>query len=208
MKILLFLVLLLNINCIVSQNTEETDSYYSKGKVKLEIVPFKMSINPGIYRSRIHVTPGVENKFNQLGGFVQFYFPFQRSIDKLENFKKVAKDSSYYGRLIAIRPLALIHVTNKGGNGTGLGIEFSLRLKKRLFFKPQLNLVWVEADNSVDDGLKRGLNFHHFWYLSYFISHKTAISLGFNHISNGDFLSSRPTSNYDMITVGVSYSFK
>lgn len=195
---------MLNITFANCQESVEEETYYKKGKIKLEIVPFKLSLNPGIYRSRL----GADTPFNQLGGFMQLYFPFQRSLDKLEKFKKVKKDSTYYGRLFSVRPLALFHVTNKGGNGLGLGIEFSFRAKKRFFIKPQLGIVWVEANSAVDDGLMRGLNFHHYWPVSYCINQRIAVSLGFNHISNGNFLSSKPTSNYDMITTGFSYTFR
>jgi len=185
---------------------EIKESRFFSAKAKLEVVPFKLNLNPGIYRSRLDLNPAVENRFNQLGGFVQLYFPFQRSIDKAISFEG-DKDSLVCGRLFSIRPLATLQMTNKGGNCAGLGMELSFRLLKRFFLAAQLNLVWVEANNNVPDGLRRGLNFHHYWYASYFVNQKLSFSLGFNHISNGNFLSSNPTSVFDMITPGVSFVF-
>ncbi len=182
-------------------------STFFSGKSKLEIVPFKLNIKPGVYRSRLDIDPTIENRFSQFSGFVQLYFPFQRSIDKTSSFDGSINDSLVYGRLFSIRPLATLQVTNRGGNCAGLGMELSFRLLKRFFLAAQLNLVWVEANNNVPDGLRRGLNFHHYWYASYFINQKISLSLGFNHISNGNFLSSNPTSVFDMITPGVSFRF-
>jgi hypothetical protein len=208
MKILLIIFLIFKLSFTWCQVKEERKPSFSKAKVELEVVPLKLSFNPGIYRSRLGINPALENKFNQFGAFIQLYLPFQRSLDKVEAFEEKGKDSAYFGRLVSIRPVALVHITNRGGNCAGLGIELSLRLSKRFFFTPQISLVWVEANNLVSDGLRRGLNFHHYWHFSYCITSKIAVTAGFNHISNGNFLSSKPSSNYDMITTGVSYVFK
>ena len=145
----------------------------------MEIVPLKVSINSGIYRSRLGLYPGPQSGFNQSGTFIQVYFPFQRSMDHPENFKRSRDDSTYYGRLFSVRPLAIFHITDKGGNGLALGQELSFKIKRKLFFESQLAIIWVEASSKIDDGLIRGLNFHHYWHFSYFLNKKLALSFGF-----------------------------
>ena len=78
----------------------------------MEIVPLKVSLNAGIYRSRLDLYPGPQSSFNQPGTFIQVYFPFQRSMDHPENFKRSRDDSTYYGRLFSVRPLAIFHITD------------------------------------------------------------------------------------------------
>ena len=199
------LLLLISLFCISPQ---WGFSQIQKGEFELEVVPLKISLNTGIYRSRLDLYPGPQGGFNQPGMFIQVYFPFQRSFDHPENFKRKRNDSTYYDRLFSVRPLALFHITDKGGNGLALGQELCFKLKRRLFFKSQLAIIWVEASNKVDDGLVRGLNFHHYWHFSYFLNKKLALSIGLNHISNGRILASTLGANYDMLTTGLSFSIK
>ena len=193
---------------ILSLLPETSYAQLKKGEFLMEIVPLKVSLNGGLYRSRLNLYPGPQKYFKQPSTFIQVYFPFQRSMDHPENFKRSRKDSTYYGRLFSIRPLAIFHITDKGGNGLALGQELSFKIKNKLFFKSQLAIIWVEASSKIDDGLMRGLNFHHYWHFSYFLNKKLALSFGFNHISNGRILASTGGANYDMLTTGLSYSIK
>jgi len=193
---------------ILSLLPETSYAQLKKGEFVMEIVPLKVSLNGGLYRSRLGLYPGPQSGFNQPGIFIQVYFPFQRSMDHPENFKRSRDDSTYYGRLFSVRPLAIFHITDKGGNGLALGQELSFKIKRKLFFESQLAIIWVEASSNIDDGLMRGLNFHHYWHFSYFLNKKLALSFGFNHISNGRILASTGGANYDMLTTGLSYSIK
>lgn len=177
----------------------------TRAKYELELIPFKCSINGGLYRSRLAESTPEEKRYNRPSLFIQTYFPFKRSIDFPENF---SNDSSYYDRLFSATPYAVFHLTDKWGNAVGVGQELSIRIVKRVYAKSQIGIVWVESSTMVNDGLKTGFNFHNYWFLSVFVSQNTALSFGYNHISNGRVFAPQQTSIYDMMTIGVSHSFK
>lgn len=174
---------------------------------ELEKTPLKISINPGFYRSRLPGSSSLERSFRQPAFFAQVYFPFKRSLDIPSNFERSSYDSNYYDRLFTASPLAIFHLTEKGGNGIGLGQELSFKIFKKIFIKSQLAILWVESNAQKNDGLKSGLNFHHYWYISSYLSQNTAFSIGYNHISNGKILSRQLGAVFDMLTVGVCYTF-
>ena len=174
---------------------------------ELEKTPLKISINPGIYRSRLPGSTTLESGFNQPAFFAQVYFPFKRSLDIPSNFERPNYDSTYYDRLFTASPIAVFHLTEKGGNGIGLGQELSFKVSTKTFIKSQLAILWVESNAQKNDGLKSGLNFHHYWYVSSYISQNVAISIGYNHISNGKILSRQLGSVFDMLTVGACFTF-
>ncbi len=174
---------------------------------ELEKTPLKVSINPGVYRSRLPGSNTIESSFRQPAFFTQVYFPFKRSLDVPSNFERSKYDSTYYDRLFTVCPIAIFHLTEKGGNGLGLGQELSFKLSKRIFLKSQLAILWVESNSQKNDGLKSGLNFHHYWYTSYYVTQNTALSIGYNHISNGKILSQQLGAVFDMLTVGVCFAF-
>ena len=173
---------------------------------ELEKTPFKFNLNAGPYRSRLGSGTDKENGFNQPAFFVQVYFPFKRSLDTPSNFERGNSDPDYYDRLFTVCPIALFHITDKGGNGVGLGQELSFRVKPKWFIKSQLALAWLEASSSINDGLESGLNFHHHWYVSTYLNKQTALLFGFNHISNGRILDDEIGANFDMLTFGLSYT--
>ena len=174
---------------------------------ELEKTPLKVSINPGVYRSRLPGSISLESSFRQPAFFAQVYFPFKRSLDTPSNFQRSNFDSTYYDRLFTASPLAIFHLTEKGGNGIGLGQELSFKVAKKTFIKSQLAILWVESNAQKNDGLKSGLNFHHYWYISTYISQNIAVSLGYNHISNGKILSQQLGSVFDMLTAGICITF-
>ena len=131
---------------------------------ELEKTPLKVSINPGVYRSRLPGSSSLESSFRQPAFFAQVYFPFKRSLDTPSNFERSTFDSTYYDRLFTASPLAIFHLTEKGGNGLGLGQELSFKIAKKTFIKSQLAIFRVESNANQTDGLKSGLNFHHYWY--------------------------------------------
>ena len=55
---------------------------------ELEKTPFKMSLNSGVYKSRLSGASTKENSFRNFSIFVQVYFPFKRSLDSQENFSQ------------------------------------------------------------------------------------------------------------------------
>ena len=182
-------------------------SQVEKVVFELEKTPLKISINPGIYRSRLPGSNSLENSFSQPAFFAQVYFPFKRSLDTPSNFQRSNFDSTYYDRLFTASPLAIFHLTEKGGNGIGLGQELSFKVAKKTFIKSQLAILWVESNAQKNDGLKSGLNFHHYWYISTYASQNIAVSLGYNHISNGKILSQQLGSVFDMLTAGICITF-
>ncbi len=178
-----------------------------EAKYKMEIIPFKFSINGGLYRSRIANALPKKRSFNNPAFFVQAFFPFKRSIDHPHNFTSNDSTHIYYDRLFSATPYAVFHITEEGGNATGLGQELSLRIVKRVYAKIQIAVVWTDSKDYTNDGLKTGFNFHNYWYVSTFLSKRTALSVGFNHISNGRVFRAGDTSIFDMLTLGVSHSF-
>ena len=102
---------------------------------ELEKTPLKVSINPGVYRSRLPGSSSIESSFRQPAFFAQVYFPFKRSLDTPSNFERSTFDSTYYDRLFTASPLAVFHLTEKGGNGIGLGQELSFKVAKKTFIK-------------------------------------------------------------------------
>ena len=174
---------------------------------ELEKTPLKVSINPGVYRSRLPGSSSLESSFRQPAFFAQVYFPFKRSLDTPSNFERSTFDSTYYDRLFTASPLAIFHLTEKGGNGLGLGQELSFKIAKKTFIKSQLAILWVESNAQKNDGLKSGLNFHHYWYVSSYLTQNTSLSIGYNHISNGKILSQQLGAVFDMLTIGVCVTF-
>lgn len=179
-----------------------------EAKYKLEIVPFKISLNGGLYRSRIANALPEKRSYSNPAFFIQVYFPFKRSIDHPDNFSEDTGTAKHYDRLFSATPYAIFHVTENFGYCAGVGQELSIRVVKRVYAKIQLALAFTESLPSSNDGLKSGFNFHNFWYLSTFISRTTAVSLGYTHISNGRIFRPSDTSLFDMLTVGVSHSFR
>ena len=174
---------------------------------ELEKTPLKVSINPGVYRSRLPGSSSLESSFRQPAFFAQVYFPFKRSLDTPSNFERSTFDSTYYDRLFTASPLAIFHLTEKGGNGLGLGQELSFKIAKKTFIKSQLAILWVESNAQKNDGLKSGLNFHHYWYVSSYLTQNISLSIGYNHISNGKILSQQLGAVFDMLTIGVCVTF-
>ena len=180
-----------------------------KVEFELEKTPFKISLNTGVYRSRFDLPVDANvNSFQNFSIFAQVYFPFKRSLDKPENFKKPKTDLNYFDRLFTTSPVAVFHVTEKGGNALGLGQELSFKIAKKTFVKSQLAVAWVESSSQKNDGLKSGINFHHFWHFSTYINANTHISIGYNNISNGKIFSKEVGSLFDMLVLGISYSFQ
>ena len=71
------------------------NSYTQVEKVEFELekTPFKISLNTGVYRSRFDLPVDANvNSFQNFSIFAQVYFPFKRSLDKPENFKKPKTD--------------------------------------------------------------------------------------------------------------------
>ena len=95
--------------------------------------------------------------------------------------------------------------TEKGGNAVGMGQEMSFKLQSKLFIKSQIAVVWVESNSQRNDGLQSGLNFHHYWHISYYLKSNTYMSIGYNHISNGKIFSKEVGALFDMIVIGVSH---
>ena len=174
---------------------------------ELEKTPLKVSVNPGIYRSRLPGSSSIESSFRQPAFFAQVYFPFKRSLDTPSNFERSTFDSTYYDRLFTASPLAIFHLTEKGGNGLGLGQELSFKIAEKTFIKSQLAILWVESNAQKNDGLKSGLNFHHYWYVSSYLTQNISLSIGYNHISNGKILSQQLGAVFDMLTIGVCVTF-
>ena len=174
---------------------------------ELEKTPFKMSLNSGVYKSRLSGASLKENSFRNFSIFAQVYFPFKRSLDSQENFSQPTTGSKFYDRLFTTSPVAVFHLTEKGGNAIGMGQELSFKLAKKTFLKSQIAVVWVESNSQKNDGLQSGLNFHHFWHLCSYINSKTYLSIGYNHISNGKIFSKEVGCLFDMVVVGIAHSF-
>ena len=82
---------------------------------------------------------------------------------------------------------------------------------KKIHSNGKLNLLRARILDSVNlnfAGLKSGINFHHFWHFSTYINANTYISIGYNHISNGKIFSKEVGSLFDMLVLGISYSFQ
>ena len=178
-----------------------------KVEFELEKTALKINFNTGLYRSRLPNTISPTNSFRQPAFFAQVYFPFKRSLDTPSNFQMDKADSNFYDRLFTASPIAVFHLTNMGGNAVGLGQEISFKIATKTFIKSQLALVWVESNSQKNDGLKAGLNFHHYWYLAHYLNKKNALLVGYNHISNGKILSREVGSLFDMFTIGLSHNF-
>ena len=88
-----------------------------------------------------------------------------------------------------------------------MGQELSFKIAKKTFIKSQLAILWVESNAQKNDGLKSGLNFHHYWYVSSYLTQNTSLSIGYNHISNGKILSQQLGAVFDMLTIGVCVTF-
>jgi len=172
---------------------------------ELEKTPLKFNFNTGLYKSRLPNSISPASSFRQPAFFLQFYFPFKRSLDTPSNFEIDKNDINYYDRLFTASPMVVCYITNKGGNALGLGQELSFRLSNRSYIKTQLALVWVESNSYNNDGLQRGLNFQHYWYFSFYLNKKNAFLFGYSHISNGKILSKEVGCLFDMITIGLSH---
>jgi len=179
-----------------------------KAKYKLEVIPFKCSLNGGVYRSRLANAIPPKRSYNNPTGFVQVFFPFKRSIDLPENFSENDSTPKYYDRLFSATPYAVFHVTEDLGNAAGLGQQLSIRIVKRWYANIQIAIAWTESQRNTNDGLKTGFNFHNYWHLSTFLSRNTALSFGYTHISNGRVFRPADSSIFDMLTLGVSHSFR
>ena len=149
-------------------------SQVEKVKFELEKTSLKININSGVYKSRIYSSNEAEkvNRFRQPAFFAQVYFPFKRSLDIPSNFELDKNEPNYYDRLFTACPIAVFHITDKGGNGVGLGQELSFKVAKKWFIKSQLAVIWIESSQQKNDGLRSGLNFHHYWYINYYMSKK------------------------------------
>ena len=178
-----------------------------KVEFELEKTSLKINFNTGLYRSRLSNTISPANSSPQPAFFAQVYFPFKRSLDTPSNFEMDKADSNFYDRLFTASPIAVFHLTNMGGNAVGLGQEISFKIANKSFIKSQLALIWVESNSQKNDGLKAGLNFHHYWYLAHYLNKKNALLVGYNHISNGKILSREVGSLFDMFTIGFSHHF-
>jgi len=179
-----------------------------KAKYTMEIVPFKFSLNAGVYRSRLAGGTPAKREYNNPAMFVQVYLPFKRSLDYPKYFDGNDSTSIYYDRLFSAVPYAVFHVTEDLGNAAGLGQELSVRITKRVYAKAQIAIAWTESQAATNDGLKTGFNFHNYWYVSTFLSRNAAVSVGYTHISNGRVFRPSDSSIFDMLTIGFSYSFK
>ena len=184
-------------------------SQVEKVKFELEKTSLKININSGVYKSRIYSSNEAEkvNSFRQPAFFAQVYFPFKRSLDIPSNFELDKNEPNYYDRLFTACPIAVFHITDKGGNGVGLGQELSFKIAKKWFIKSQLAVIWIESSQQKNDGLRSGLNFHHYWYINYYMSKKSAFLFGYNHISNGKIFTSQTGALFDMIAIGFSHLF-
>jgi len=182
-------------------------SQLEKVKFELEKTDLKINVSSGLYKSRLSGSSPKENSFSQPAFLVQVYFPFKRSLDTPSNFEIDKNGSNYYDRLFSACPVAIFHITEKGGNCLGLGQELSFKIARKWFIKSQIAIAWTESNEQKNDGLKSGLNFHHFWYISNYITNKTAIQFGYIHISNGKILSRETGALFDMIAFGVSHTF-
>ena len=109
-----------------------------KVQFELEKTPFKMSLNSGLYKSRLSGSSEKENSFRNFSIFAQVYFPFKRSLDKPESFNQSTKDSNFFDRLFTKSPVAVFHLTEKGGNAIGMGQELSFKIAKKTFLKSQI----------------------------------------------------------------------
>ena len=58
-------------------------SQVEKVEFELEKIPFKMSLNSGVYKSRLSGASQRENSFRNFSIFAQVYFPFKRSLVNL-----------------------------------------------------------------------------------------------------------------------------
>ncbi|MFT6747848.1 MAG: hypothetical protein ACJAZ2_002205 [Glaciecola sp.] len=179
-----------------------------EAKHKMEVVPFKFSLNGGVYRSRLANAIPAKREYNNPAFFVQVFLPFKRSVDLPEHFDGNDSTSVYYDRLFSASPYAVFHVTEDMGNAAGIGQELSVRVVKRVYAKIQIAIAWTESQAATNDGLKTGFNFHNYWYLSTFLSRNTALSVGYTHISNGRVFRPSDSSIFDMLTVGVSHTFR
>jgi hypothetical protein len=178
-----------------------------QAKYKMEIVPFKFSVNGGVYRSRLAGRTPPKREYKNPAMFVQVYLPFKRSLDYPKYFDGNDSTSVYYDRLFSAVPYAVFHVTEDLGNAAGLGQELSVRIVKRVYAKAQIAIAWTESQAATNDGLKTGFNFHNYWYVSTFLSRNTAVSVGYTHISNGRVFRPSDSSIFDMLTIGISHSF-
>ena len=57
-------------------------SQVEKVEFEIEKTFFKMSLNSGVYKSRLSRASDRENSFRNFSIFAQVYFPFKRSLDK------------------------------------------------------------------------------------------------------------------------------
>ena len=179
----------------------------NKAKQELEIAPFRMNINTGLYQSRLSNWNALrETRYAQPSFFAQVYMPFKRSIDYESNFTEGEHSSNYYDRLFSSKMFVSLHITDKLGSATGLGNEFTLRIYKRFFANIQLAVVFVESPASTNDGLKSGFNFQNYWFMSCYLNHNVSLSAGFVHISNGRIWNPEDTALFDMLTIGASFN--
>ena len=65
MKYYIKLILITSFICLLP---EQGFSQLKKGVFELEIVPLKVSLNAGMYRSRLDLYPGPQSGFNQPDG--------------------------------------------------------------------------------------------------------------------------------------------
>ena len=86
-------------------------SQMEKVEFELEKTPFKMSLNSGVYKSRLSGASERENSFRNFSIFAQVYFPFKRSLDKPENFSQSNLASNFFDRLFTASPVAVFHLT-------------------------------------------------------------------------------------------------
>ena len=180
-------------------------SQLEKAYFEVEKTTFKYSLNTGIYKSRLSGANERENSFKNFSIFAQVYFPFKRALDTPNNFQKSEGDSTYFERLFSVCPVAVLHVTEKGGNAVGMVQELSFKITNKFFIRSQIAVVWVESNSQKNDGLQSGLNFHHFWQLSHYLSANTYLSVGYNHISNGKIFSKEVGALFDMVVIGFSH---
>ena len=133
--------------------------------------------------------------------------PFKRPLDKTENFSQSNLDSIFFYKLFTAISVAVSHFTEKSSNALGMGQELSFKIEKKTFLKSQIALVWVESNSQKNDGLQSGLNFHHFLHFFSYINSKTYLSTGYNYISNCKIFSKDVSSLFEMIVLGIAYSF-
>ena len=103
-------------------------SQLEKAYFEVEKTTFKYSLNTGVYKSRLSGANERENSFKNFSIFAQVYFPFKRALDTPNNFQKSEGDSTYFERLFSVCPVAVLHVTEKGGNALGMGQELSFKI--------------------------------------------------------------------------------